>query len=199
MIVMKRFHGTRIGDERTCRKCGASIIATRLMVKRHEYLCAPCRKADPNRNAAYQRQWYQKNKVEQQRKAIAYRQANREVFRQASREWRARNPNKVSAIEQRRKLKKYKLTADEHERLLTAQGGKCAACRCDPPQKKKWKTGEIYYSLEIDHDHSTGAVRGLLCLSCNTILGNARDNPGTLQQLIDYLQRTTQCRKISRL
>jgi hypothetical protein len=44
--------------------------------------------------------------------------------------------------------------------------------------------------LYVDHDHSTGKVRGLLCQSCNTLLGTAKDNISLLYKSIKYLERT---------
>ena len=43
-------------------------------------------------------------------------------------------------------------------------------------------------TLHIDHDHATGAVRGVLCEGCNHALGNAKDNPALLRSLADYLE-----------
>jgi hypothetical protein len=42
--------------------------------------------------------------------------------------------------------------------------------------------------LGIDHDHTTGQVRGLLCDNCNPALGSFKDNIETLQKAIDYLK-----------
>jgi len=41
----------------------------------------------------------------------------------------------------------------------------------------------------IDHCHESNAVRGVLCSSCNTILGAAKDRPETLRRLAEYLER----------
>ena len=42
--------------------------------------------------------------------------------------------------------------------------------------------------LHIDHDHATGAIRGVLCGGCNQALGFAKDNPATLRSLAEYLE-----------
>lgn len=54
-------------------------------------------------------------------------------------------------------------------------GTACAAC--DSTEK-----------LHVDHDHTTGKVRGLLCHGCNIALGMAKDNPRTLRNLASYLE-----------
>jgi hypothetical protein len=43
--------------------------------------------------------------------------------------------------------------------------------------------------MAIDHDHTTGENRGVLCLHCNRALGSLRDDPIILQNLIDYLNK----------
>jgi hypothetical protein len=43
-------------------------------------------------------------------------------------------------------------------------------------------------NLHIDHDHSTGKVRGCLCSNCNLALGHAQDNPDILRKLADYIE-----------
>jgi hypothetical protein len=48
-------------------------------------------------------------------------------------------------------------TAEDYDRLLAAQGGGCAICKAPPKTRR----------LHVDHDHKTGAVRGLLCHRCN--------------------------------
>lgn len=57
--------------------------------------------------------------------------------------------------------KKYNISPEDYDALFTAQGGKCAIC-IKPPK---------VFRLHTDHDHNTGTVRGLLCVSCNTKLG----------------------------
>lgn len=59
--------------------------------------------------------------------------------------------------------------------------GKCWICR--EPEMVEGR------NLAVDHDHTTGAVRGFLCYRCNTILGRASDNPDLLRRAADYLDR----------
>lgn len=63
------------------------------------------------------------------------------------------------------------------------QGGKCAVCRKPPRPGKK---------LCVDHNHKTGAVRGLLCKRCNTALGFFYDEPLLMELAADYLRGTVQ-------
>lgn len=78
------------------------------------------------------------------------------------------------------------LSLDEYRALFDAQDGLCAAC--GQPETKVHRNGTVI-RLAVDHDHETGAVRGLLCSRCNYSLGYARDDPEVLRQLIAYLER----------
>lgn len=89
-----------------------------------------------------------------------------------------RDPEKRRAKERRRLLRQYGLTLQSYAALMFMQGGRCAICRTDRPGGKGWA---------IDHDHTTGAVRGLLCTQCNLGLGQFRDEPEILAAAIGYL------------
>lgn len=69
-------------------------------------------------------------------------------------------------------------TAEEYNGMVSEQSGKCAIC------------GRILWDdLRVDHDHTTGKVRGLLCDNCNWGLGNFKDNPELLRKAVDYLAK----------
>ena len=76
----------------------------------------------------------------------------------------------------RSRFSKYGITLDDYNQMLAAQNNMCAVCKRVPE-------GYFY----IDHCHKTKTVRGLLCLRCNTGLGNFRDDPSILQSAISYL------------
>ncbi len=84
--------------------------------------------------------------------------------------------------ERGRRMKKYKITSEEYERLLNKQGGACAICR------KLNGAGSVKSRrLAVDHCHVTEKVRGLLCVSCNVALGHFKHSPSLLHLAIDYL------------
>lgn len=90
----------------------------------------------------------------------AYRMANVSVSARASR---------------KQALRGYGLTSESFESLLKEQDDKCAICSTH------------LVSPQIDHCHSTGKVRGILCRKCNMGLGLFHDDVGSLQRAIAYL------------
>lgn len=83
-----------------------------------------------------------------------------------------RDPEKYRVMQKRNHLrKKYGLSLEEYQELFDRQGGRCAICREGPDG-----AGRKYGHLNVDHDHDTGLVRGLLCSRCNTALGLLRDD-----------------------
>jgi len=84
-----------------------------------------------------------------------------------------------------RKKKRWKnrginITYQEYNDLLNKQEGKCAIC-------KKHYSEVIQSVLQVDHNHSTGKIRSLLCGSCNMGLGFFKENQQILKQAIEYL------------
>lgn len=71
--------------------------------------------------------------------------------------------------------RKYNLTPLEYKELFDKQKGKCAIC-----DQESWR-------LCVDHHHVSNKVRSLLCVSCNTMIGSAFENPDILQRAINYL------------
>ena len=83
-------------------------------------------------------------------------------------------PNCAPDMKARWKLRKYNVSASEHKTMLIVQDGKCFICRERP-------------AVAIDHNHSTGGVRGLLCRSCNHGL-SFLENKQWLENANKYLE-----------
>lgn len=80
---------------------------------------------------------------------------------------------------------RYGMTVGDVQALVEKQDGRCAICgthHTDIPHKSF-----AHNPLVIDHDHTTGATRGLLCPTCNCGLGLFKDDPALLQAAISYL------------
>ena len=88
-------------------------------------------------------------------------------------------------IEKARALRdSFDLSLDEYRKMLEAQNGKCAICF--QPETHK-RNGKIK-ALAVDHNHKSGAIRGLLCSDCNTGIGKLKDDPKVLRMAAQYLE-----------
>ena len=111
-----------------------------------------------------------------------YYKANREGKLKYSREFYVANREEKLAYAHMYKLKKkYGITVGEYEAILEGQGGVCGICGWSPVGKRR---------LAVDHNHKTGEIRGLLCISCNRGLPYFRDNPRSLRNASTYLLNT---------
>lgn len=72
------------------------------------------------------------------------------------------------------------MTVEQYEAALTQQGGTCAICKTVSNIDGK--------NFCVDHDHTTGKVRGLLCHKCNAALGHFKDSTALLLKAADYLE-----------
>ena len=79
----------------------------------------------------------------------------------------------------------YGITLAAYYQMLANQGGGCAICgRIEEPDGRR---------LSVDHCHSTGKVRGVLCFACNKGLGLFYDNTDWLRKAVNYLEGDKQC------
>jgi Recombination endonuclease VII len=74
----------------------------------------------------------------------------------------------------------YGISLVQYERLLARQGGVCAICG-RPPRGQR--------PLDVDHNHTTGQVRGLLCGNCNRALGLLEENPILFDKAKEYIAK----------
>jgi hypothetical protein len=82
------------------------------------------------------------------------------------------NPAKARAQQRRQR---YALDGPSFDALLIAQEGRCAICRASA-------------AACVDHCHTTGTVRGILCRACNTGLGQFRDDRSIILAAAAYLE-----------
>jgi hypothetical protein len=153
---------------------------------------------DPEKRAAYQKAYREKNRDAIRKSKKAYVQKNRDRLKQQHKEWARKNSERLNAlhrawharmkVEEPEKLyqrgvpgwlKRYGLTVLDYEAMLEEQGNRCAICGECPDEGKK---------LHIDHDHLRGNVRALLCSHCNHALGMIRENPEIADALGRYLR-----------
>lgn len=100
-----------------------------------------------------------------------------------SRDWNRKNPDRRVVLNRGSRLRNiYGITQDDYDRMLEAQGGRCAICKTATPTGK-WKV------FAVDHCHTTGKIRGLLCNECNRGMGLLRDSAELLRKAADYLDQ----------
>jgi hypothetical protein len=118
--------------------------------------------------------------------------ANPDAAKERARLWQQENPERHRANQRARRQRpevkarereghlrrKFQLTAEQYEEMLSAQRGVCAICGREPKPGK---------ALHVDHNHETGAVRGLVCFSCNSALGNLHEDEQRISALLTYL------------
>ena len=102
---------------------------------------------------------------------------NLERDRSNNRRWFIKNKQKRREWSRKRK---YGISRDDFEFIFGSQERCCGICGVPEP-------GTTSGQWDVDHDHTTNRVRGVLCHSCNMLLGGARDSVEILQNAIQYL------------
>ena len=117
-----------------------------------------------------------------------WQQANAERLNAYRRQYRQR-PERRAAEREYHLRRKYGVGLAEYEGLLEAQGGVCKICGEARPEER---------TLHVDHDHETGAIRGLLCFRCNNAIGDLRDDDYLARKLADYLDEDEELAELAR-
>ena len=158
-----------------------SIAATCHPERKHygKGLCRPCwskvrRASDPDRTSAMNRATYQRHAAHRRAHARLRYYADREGAIRRSNAWNAAHPERVRDRSLRRR---YGVGMEEYRDNLVGQAGRCLICLRVPG-----------HNLVIDHDHTTGRFRGLLCNPCNRAIGHLRDDPVRAASAARYLR-----------
>lgn len=104
----------------------------------------------------------------------AYRDAHKESVKT----WQANNPEKRKA----QRISRFGIKLSDYADMLALQGNACAICGCSDMSNPNM------FPL-VDHCHTTGKVRGLLCMNCNQGLGKFKDSPARLFAAVAYLTK----------
>lgn len=111
-----------------------------------------------------------------------------DVCRECKREKR-RQKYKVLSPEYKKNMilqHKFGITLDNYNSMLSKQNQACDICK-KPEFLLDYQTGKTK-ALSVDHSHETGAVRALLCDSCNRALGLVKENFDTALNMARYIQ-----------
>jgi len=151
---------------------------------------------------AYKRKYYEKNKEKVKAKAKKYAQEHPEKKLNSNRKYRQKHPEKVKAWQEKfnkkhpekRKIyyeknkghyrkrimkSKYNLSHEDWSKMWENQDKKCLICE---------KPFIEPSNACIDHNHETGEIRGLLCKNCNFIIGLLHDDPKWAIRIAKYLK-----------
>jgi hypothetical protein len=117
-------------------------------------------------------------------RAMKWQRENRERYLQRLRDYNGTPAKKLSNRKSHLK-RKYGLTLEEFDEMLATQGGGCAIC--GNPEADN-----------VDHDHVTGEVRGILCFNCNIAIGHIADDKDRLLRAFAYLDRDDELAAVAR-
>lgn len=112
-----------------------------------------------------------------------------------ARKWQAQVQARPAWNRQRDLARKYKISPEQYQQMLTEQNGVCAICR-GPETRFDSRLG-ILTRLAVDHCHATGKVRGLLCSRCNVTIGRINESIDLLRAMEVYMQHHLTKEKIS--
>lgn len=162
--VVKQVKDASPESHRTCSKCGVTqeIYAFyRHKQSRGGYstTCKVCHNANG-------KSWYNKNRDKRLNYQRKYAAKNRERLRGLTTGWS--------------RLRRTGVTEEQYSGALREQDERCAICNRHQ--------SELKMALCADHDHKTGAFRGLLCGKCNTAIGLLNDNPLLIQKALKYME-----------
>ena len=146
-----------------CARCGANTA--HYILRGEEKGCVLCHHREDARRFRQEHR-VERNAMERRRYA-----KNPEKFRALSRRRHASNPDRQRNWTLK---KKYGVGLAEYNSLWKQQGGKCLICEQTKP-------------LVVDHDHATGAIRGLLCQKCNVALALSGDTYEGVLRVLNYL------------
>lgn len=147
-------------EPKACRRCGVTKTYADFSLSR---------KATDTTNAVYRSDCKECCSA----RALQWFHENKERHKETKHRWNLANI--------------YGLTAEQYQTMFEAQGGVCAICG-QAETKKHGRTG-TEFRLAVDHCHESGRVRGLLCQTCNRVVGLFKDDIERHRKAIEYLLR----------
>ena len=145
---------------------------------------------EKKKHAEYMKKYYHSTKERKEKAKLANKlywqnlsQEEKDKKLEIMRKNRKKNPDKYRNM----KLKKqFGITIEQYNEMNKQQNGLCAICN-NPETKIDFRTKKIL-PLCVDHSHSTGKIRKLLCSKCNLSLGGFQEDVYLLKSAIKYLE-----------
>jgi hypothetical protein len=149
---------------RTCKLC--NLVKEKSKFQPQGYQCRECRTLNEQKR--------------RQENTSPLTEEQRQSRRNSAKEWREKNLEKSKFYARRTHImRKFGLSMDEYNQMLKEQNGVCAIC------ESVCATGN---ALAVDHNHSTGKIRKLLCKNCNTAIGLLKEDVVVIAKAIEYLK-----------
>ena len=174
-------------DTKKCPRCNQVLLVDNFYVcsrykdGRNTY-CITC-------NAELNKIYRIKHKATEKKRKADYIIKNRELVRKYARSYKYKNTENRkftrSLPESKRKVAeahlrhKYGMTLHDKEQMIRSQNYKCKICG------SKFKS--MRYA-QVDHNHITGKIRSILCVSCNSVLGRYNEDIKVFENMIKYLK-----------
>lgn len=178
-------------EEKKCTKCKVVQSSKNFTTDKtkKDNLRSSCNKCQ----AALAKAWYSKNKIKARAQAVSSYHRNQEKILIRRKATRDKYKDKITAARKEHyknnkslyKERSWKsagikdMTIHRYDQLLNIQNYSCAICSIHQQKLKRM--------LNVDHDHITGKVRGLLCDACNRALGYFKDSEIILNNAKNYL------------
>jgi hypothetical protein len=109
-----------------------------------------------------------------------YRKEQPDKLRTQNKKYRDKHKEKINAKRYTDNLRSYGISLEEYEKLVLSQHGVCAICKQPETSSRKSR-------LSVDHDHTSGRARGLLCQRCNAGIGLFNDSKELLMAAMEYI------------
>jgi len=169
--------------KKTCRSCKLEQpIAS--FGKIGKYLRSYCKSCTQQ----WIRKWERENPEKAKRSHKNYRTNNKLKRRETNQKWYVKNPDMARGS----RLRKYwpgstwKQALTNYNQLFLLQGGVCLFCKQEESAKDRYGGLKC---LAVDHDHSTGKARSLLCHNCNMAFGSIKENVDAIQNMLEYAKK----------
>lgn len=164
------------------KEYGRKYRERNLTAERERQRSAASKKRYESREAynAYMRDWREQNKDRINAEIRERLLTDKEYAEKVRAQERARYAANPEAHRSERLKSVYGITLDDYMVMYESQKGRCAICNEEKPSKGK-------KGLVVDHCHTHGHIRMLLCFECNTGLGRFKDDVQLLAKAIDYL------------